>query len=63
MNNPLMIVGMMLAAGMALGQGMDPKALAEAQKAVKEKELENSRAVFQDQLRRTETKGTCTAPG
>ena len=60
MNNPLMIVGMMLAAGMALGQGVDPKALAEAQKAVKEKELENSRAVFQDQLRRTETKGTIT---
>jgi hypothetical protein len=60
MNNPLMIVGMMLAAGMALGQGMDPKALAEAQKAAKGKELENSRAVFQDQLRRTETKGTIT---
>ena len=36
MNNPLMIVGMMLAAGMALGQGVDPKALAEAQKAAKE---------------------------
>jgi len=48
-----------LAAGMALGQGMDPWALAEAQKAAKEKELENSRAVLQDQLRRfTETKGT-----
>jgi hypothetical protein len=61
MNNPLMIVGMMLAAGMALGQGMDPKALAEAQKAAKEKKLENySSAVFQDQLRRTETKGTIT---
>lgn len=61
MNNPLMIVGMMLAAGMALGQGVDPKALAEAQKAAKEKELESSRAVFQDQLRRfTETKGTIT---
>jgi hypothetical protein len=60
MNNPLMIVGMMLAAGMALGQGMDPKALAEAQKAAKEKKLENSRAVLQDQLRRNETKGTIT---
>jgi hypothetical protein len=35
MTNPLMIVGMMLAAGMALGQGVDPKALAEAQKAIK----------------------------
>lgn len=48
-----------LAAGMAFGQGVAPKALAEAQKAAKEKELENSRAVLQDQLRRfTETKGT-----
>jgi hypothetical protein len=49
-----------LSAGMAFGQGMAPKALAEAQKAAKEKESENSRAVFQDQLRRTETRGTIT---
>ena len=61
MKKLLMIVGMMVAAGMVFGQGMDPKALAEAQKAAKEKALENSRAVLQDQLRRfTETKGTIT---
>ena len=49
----LLVIVAMLAAGMVIGEGMPPRTFAEAQKGAKEKALENSRAVLQDQLRVT----------
>lgn len=50
----------MLATGIVLGQEMAPKVLAAAKEAAAQKQLEVTSAAFQDQLRRTETRGTIT---